>query len=185
MVASSVTFSMEVSQEEKDAATRVRDGFSEFLEHTQEFQDFFQVFFDSIDQVNESKQLLPIAAIIKRYQLKLRELYNNAVRSLGSALHEYGESFSDTKMDSMRDIVIQNMAESRSRFIDLMHAMDSIEDDKFLEDAKELYADINKYLEKVRDTVADEWFGHIDHDILGKIRLSSLNLPLYLPRGEK
>ena len=185
MTTSYVTFSMEVTEEEKKAALRVRELFSEFLGHLDDFQEFFQIFFESIDLVDDSKKLLSILPEIKRYQIKLRELFNNLIRALGSAIHECSQNFSDTKTGSMQEIVVENMGAARADFIELMQAMDQLDSEDFLENGKELYDQINKYLEKIQETISGEWFGHIDQDILGKIKLSSPTLPLFFRKGNK
>lgn len=184
MKTANVTFSMEVSPEEQAAATGVREKLSEFVDHLEEFQEFFSIFFESIDELTSGEELLPIAGVFKKYQLKLRELYNNMIRSMASAIHAYQQIFQDAEMDEMQEIALQNVAESREQFIELMQRMDNFNDDEFITDAKELYEQINKYLDRARETVTDEWFGHIDHDILGKIRLSHQEFPLFI-RGRK
>lgn len=179
-----VTFSMEVTPEEQASATHVRVQLKEFIVHLEEFQEFFDIFFESIDELESGKELIPIASVLKKYQIKLREMYNNIIRSMAAAIHAYQNIFTDSEMDAMQDIVLQNVAASRDSFIELMQQMDNFDEDDFIEDAKESYEQINKYLEKAQETVTNEWFGHIDHDILGKIRLSNRNFPLFA-RGSR
>jgi hypothetical protein len=177
-----VTFSMEVSDEERRAATAIRTKFAEFNTRITEFVDFFEILFSSLDQINEGKQLLPIAGVLKKYQFKLKELFNNVIMTLAAALDESSDKIVDTKMSNIRELVIQNMSEVRSLFIDLMGILDNFEDDAFVEKGKDLHEQINKYLEKVQEIVSSELFSHIDFDILGKIRLGSPGFPLFFKR---
>jgi hypothetical protein len=170
---SNVEFSVPVSEGEKARATDLRDRIKDFCEHIEKFNEFSEVLTESLDQITSGDQLIPIGALFKKYQYKLRAHFNNCVKSFSLVLVSYGKLYSESRTDQIRDVILSTFSEARTEFINLMSIMDDFDAESFVADAKASQQQINNYLEKVLVSARDEWISHIDKNILGKLKLAS------------
>jgi hypothetical protein len=170
---SNVEFSVSVSDSEKERATDLKEKLKEFCDHLDKFKEFFSVLFESLQQIESGKQLIPIGPLLKRYQYKLRAYFNNCVKSFSLVLVAYGKLYSESRTDQIRDVILSTFSEARIEFIKLMGLMDEFDSNDFISEAKASHQQINNYLEKVQVSSQDEWISHIDKNILGRLKLAS------------
>lgn len=171
---STVEFSVPVSDKEKKIAEEIREKLNEFCDHVEKFQEFLKVLADSLGEVETGSQLLPIGRLIIKYKYRLREKFNNCVKSFSLVLVAYNNFYPESRTDQIRDVMMNTFSEARNQFIKLIGMFDKLEAENFLADAKVSCEQINKYMEKVLGSAKDEWIQHIDKNILGKLKLASL-----------
>jgi hypothetical protein len=168
-----IVFTHDIPPEEKAGAERIRDSLSEFLDNQNKLMDFLAVLFDSLDELTNPSQLVKIAPLLKRYEQRLRSVFNNYIKALGVALSTYKENLQDLELDNLRDLLVEHAKELRNHMIDLISHMDDTDNPGYVADLKKYYNSIKNSTDKIYGIVKEEWYGHIDYDILGKIRLSS------------
>jgi len=174
--------SLPVTDKEKQNARAIRNGFENVLRKQDGFIDYLNVLFDQLDVLDEKAGLGSISPLLKRYEHKMRKVFNSYINSLSNAVSVYERNFSDSELDNIRDLIIENVRNMRQEVIDLLVLMKDVSDSEFVPEAKKSYEGILNAAEQIENTIRDEWFSHIDYDILGKIRLGS-NIPLYIKRG--
>jgi len=171
---STVEFSVPVSDKEKKIAGELKAKLQDFCDHVEKFQEFLKVLTDSLNEVDSGAQLIPIGRVIVKYKYKLRDRFNNCVKSFSLVLVAYNSIYAESRTDQIRDVMMNTFSEARNEFISLLKQLDDLDADNFLADAKASSQQINKYMEKVLGSAKDEWMQHIDKNILGKLKLASL-----------
>lgn len=172
-------FSIPVSEKEKTQAEEIRSKFENVLRKQQALVDYLNVFFDELDDLNSSVGLENISPLVKRYEHKLKKIFNVYIKSLSDALKSYEESFSNIELDETRDLIIENVRNMRQEVIDLIVLFKDISSDQFTQESKEKHNNVLQASEQIEKIIREEWFRHIDYDILGKIKLG-YNIPLTL-----
>jgi hypothetical protein len=164
-------FSLPVSDSEKVVAQKVRKSFEQVLKKQDSFMKFLAILFDHLEELEDQTGLVKIAPLIKRYEQKMKKLFNAYIREFSKALSIYENSFSDTEMDDIRDLIIENIRSMREVIIDIITLMKDIASENFITEVLEKYTTITDLNDKLKGIIRDEWFGHIDYDILGRIKL--------------
>lgn len=167
-----IVFSHDIPPEEKESAERIRSAFVDLIDNQKKLVDFLAVLFDSLDQLTNPQQLIKIAPLLKRYEQRLRAVFNNYVKSLGIALSTYSKNLQDLELDNLRDLMVEHAKELRDHMVKLINDMSDVENPSYVSDLKSTYNSVKNDTDKISSIVEDEWYSHIDYDILGKIRLS-------------
>jgi len=176
-------FTVPVSSTEKKLAAALRKKFEDLLEELEEFDRFLLVFFDNIDDLEETANLKSLSPLIKKYERRLKKRFNEFMDKLELALDVYQTGFADTKLDNIRDLIIENTKSMRKGLIELLKLFKNVENPEFIAESKSKYVSISNSIRQMNIIVKDELFGHIDYDILGRIRLGLHEAPLVL-RGK-
>lgn len=173
-------FTLPVSEQEKEVAESLRKEFEDMLKELERFSTYLLVFFDHVDDLEGSEDMSSISPLLKRYEKKLKTKFNSFMVQLEDGLHHYNDGFSDTELDNIRDLIIENTKNMRKGLIELMRAFGKAGDPDFLGNAKDAYAVIASAIDQVRFLIREELFTHIDYDILGRIRLGVAQAPLVI-----
>jgi hypothetical protein len=175
-------FSVPVSKEEKKIAEKLRAEFFDLLKELEKFSRYLDVFFDHVDNLTETEDLSSLRPIIKKYERKLKRKFNDFLQSLEEGLAHYNDTFADTELDNIRDLIIEHTKSMRKGLIGLLDIFDKVEDPDFIEEAKKIYEVILLSIKQLEFVIREELFDHIDFDILGRIRLGLHQAPL-IKRG--
>ena len=178
-------YSLPVSKEEKKIAEELRVEFMELLKELEKFSRYLLVFFDRIDDIADTENLDSISPLLKKYERKLKAKFNDFLQALEDGLAHYNDSFADTELDNIRDLIIEHAKNMRKSLLVLLELFDRVSDPEFVASAKTAYEGIAKSIEQLEFMIREELFDHIDYDILGRIRLGTNSLPLtiQLKRG--
>lgn len=176
-------FALPVSNQEKAIAEALRKEFDDMLRELERFSRYLLVFFDHADNFEGSEDMSTLSPLLKRYERKLKKKFNFFLAQLEDGLNHYNDSFSDTELDNIRDLIIENTKNMRKGLLDLLRSFEKADDPDFLGNAKEAYASISSAVEQIRFLIREELFTHIDYDILGRIRLGISQAPLVI-RGK-
>lgn len=178
-VYSGPAFNIPVSEEEKALAKQVRDSLSLVLKKQDKFFKYLDVFFGNLEKLKSTTGLAKISPIIKQYEHKMKKIFNSYINEFSKSLSAYQKSFSDdSEMDEIRDLIIENVRNMRKSVIELLLLMKDVSEENFPSEALKVYNDLKNVKDKLENLIRDEWFGKIDYDILGQIRLGTLELPL-------
>lgn len=168
-----------VSESEKEKGKEIRAAFENVLSKQDSFLDYLGVFFEQLDELSSDPGLVKISPLLKRYEHKLKKIFNLYIKSLSKALITYEKSFSITELDEIRDLIIENIRNVRQETIELLRLFQDVSSTEFINNSKAVYSNIVKILEQVESTIREEWFGYIDYNILGTIKLGT-QIPLTL-----
>jgi hypothetical protein len=171
-------FSLPVSKEEKKIAEELRKEFLTLLKELEKFSRYLLVFFDRIDDLADTENLHSLGPLMKKYERKLKKKFNDFLQALEEGLAHYNDSFADTELDNIRDLIIEHAKSMRKSLLTLLDLFDRVGDPEFIQSAKTAYEGIAKSIEQLEFVIREELFDHIDYDILGRIRLGSSQLPL-------
>jgi len=174
-------FTVPVSDSEKAQAIKVREGFEDVLSAQEKFFSFAAILFGHLEELEDQTGLMKISPLLKQYEHKMKKIFNKYIKEFSKALALYEENFSDTEMDEIRDLIIENVKGMRNIVIDLIVLMKDIGDDNFVQEALEKYRALENLNEKLSAIIENEWFSHIDYDVLGKIRLGH-EIPLFIKK---
>lgn len=177
-------FSLPVSNHEKKIAEQIRKDFEGLLKELEKFSRYLLVFFDHADDLEGTENLRSLNPLIKRYEVKLKNRFNAFTDKLEEGLENYNNGFSDTELDNIRDLIIENTKNMRKGVIDLLKLFKKVEDPEFLKEVKDTYAIIQKSIDQLDFIIKDELFNHIDFDILGRIRLGVAQAPLCIKEAK-
>lgn len=173
-------FTLPVSKQEKEVAENLRKEFEDMLRELERFGRYLLVFFDRVDDLEGTEDMSSISPLLKKYERKLKKKFNFFLAQLEDGLEHYNDSFSDTELDNIRDLIIENTKNMRKGLLDLLRHFDNAGDPEFLGEAKEAYAIISSSIEQIKFLIREELFTHIDFDILGRIRLGVAQAPLVI-----
>lgn len=166
-------YTIPISQHEEEQASELRKYFESISRQLDEFSEFLNVFFTSLDDLDaNTTNLQSLSALLVKYRTKLKNKFNAFIDGFSSALGFYQDSVVDTKFDAIRDLLIENVKTMRASLIDLLKEFKNIESKNFVKKAKDIYMQIQKDVEQIQMMIRKEMFGHIDRDYLGKIRLT-------------
>lgn len=172
-------YSLPVSQEEINVAKAIRKSFQEVLKQQERLLKYMSIFFDHLDALENKTGLAYISPLIKQYEHKMRKKFNNYINAFSEAISTYQKGgLSDGKMDDIRDLLVENIRKIREYFIELLIQMKKVSSEEFAEKALEKYNAVKTSSEQIESIIRDEWFGHIDYNILGLIRLGESIVPL-------
>ena len=108
-----------------------------------------------------------------RYKRKIRTVFNEFLSSVKSSLEKIAE-ISDPDMIRLREIVIAEIGElsdGAEAIIDLLGETDR---EGFTKTIEQVASQVEKRQKSIIDVIDNQLFNHIDHDILGKMKISDL-----------
>ena len=177
------TFSTKVSPEEQAAAKELRKLFQEFNKKQDVLEKYLSTFFDNLKLVQDPSNIVKISPILKLYTIEYRKVFNKYIASLEKAIQYAATNFKDSDMNNIRDLVVESVKDIRNNSIEMLDFFNNVSEQDFVKNIQGSYDKIKARLERVQETVSDELFGHIDYNILGKIRLSFNQIPLSIKSG--
>ena len=176
-------FNIKVSPEEKQAAREIRSLFNNFLKTQKSLSNFLSTFFSELEKTADTSNIQKISPALKEYIHAYRDLCNNFIKDLETAVQYMATNFSDADMINHRDLIVESVRDIRDNSIELISTFNKIDDPNFVTNIKDIYQNIQARLDKLEVIINEELFGHIDYNILGKIRLSSPHIPLSIKQG--
>ena len=177
-------YSLPVSNYEKQIAEKIRSDFKSMLQELDRLSRYLLVFFDNVDDLPSNEDLTSLTPLMKKYEVKLKNRFNSFTTKLEEGFAHYNDGFADTKLDNIRDLIIETTKVMREGVVSLLKAFNKVEDPEFLTEAKTAYELIDKNIQQLFFIVQEELFSHIDLDILGRIRLGISQVPLTIKEAK-
>jgi len=179
-ITSEPQFTVPVSTYERKLAGRLRSRFEDLIKDLEAFDRFLLVFFDNMDDLEDQTDLGTLAPLIKKYERQLKNIFKEFMEKLEIALESYQTGFVDTKLDNIRDLIIETTKSMRKGLIGLIKVFKNVDDKDFVKEVRDQYNIISSSIEQMNTIVKEELFRHIDYNILGRIRLGLQEAPLTL-----
>lgn len=166
-----------ISDAEKSIAIKVKDSFGVALNDLLTAVDIVTDLRDAVvseqptpDDINKKYKLL-----FKKYKHDIIEGFNSALIKVKSALELLSEII-DPDMMRLREIIITEVGELSDGAEKIMDTLDESEKDDFIKKIEYIATQMEKRERSVIEVIETQLFGHIDHDILGRMKISDIRI---------
>lgn len=171
-------YTVDISENEKSQATNTREEFQVLLDLMEEAFDHLYILDNALEGMQDTTGLDQFGKLFLRYKRKARRLFNLFIKQLEKALKETNKTISDTELDRIRDTIVAEVRELRDGAIELFDLLENPENKTFIQDFRSTVERLGRRSDALRQVITDQLFSHIDHDILGQIRLGFKSSPL-------
>jgi len=166
---------VEISDRELQSAKRIK---KEFKAAIKELDEAVKSVFDLRDAILEqrpSKEILKLKykGRLLRYRRKIRDVTNKFLMSVKSLLEQLKEIL-DPEMLSLRDVIISEVNELSDGIEALLEVLGEADREGFTDTIEKISKQLEKRQKSISEVIEDQLFGHIDHDILGRRKISEL-----------
>lgn len=166
---------LEITDAERDAAKLVK---KEFKQISKELDKAIKVVLDLRDAIVEQR---PTKEDLKnkyrgrllRYKKKIKEAFNHFLSHTKTTL-EGAIIISDPEMIRLREILVAEIGELSDGVEALMDLLGETDRDGFTKTLEQISAQLEKRQKSIADVIDNQLFRHIDQDILGRMKISSI-----------
>lgn len=166
---------LEITDAERQAAKLVK---KEFKQISKELDAAVKVVLDLRDAIVEqrpSKDELKTKykGRLIRYKKKIKEAFNHFLEHTKTTLEKAVE-ISDPEMVRLREILVAEIGELSDGAEALMDLLSETDRDSFTKTLEQISAQLEKRQKSIIDVIDNQLFGHIEQDILGRMKISSI-----------
>jgi hypothetical protein len=171
-------YSIDISEDEKSQAANTREEFQVLLEVMDEVVDYLNILNNALEGIQDTSELGQFNKLFLRYKRKARRLFNVFIKQLEKALKNVNKTITDTELDRIRDTIVAEVREIRDGAIELFDLLENPEEKTFVQEFRSTVERLIIRSDALKQVITDQLFSHIDHDILGQIRLGFLLKPV-------
>ncbi len=166
---------LEITDAEREIAKKVK---KEFKQISKELDSALKVVLDLRDAIVEqrpSKEDLKnkYRGRLVRYKKKIKDAFNHFLTHTKKTL-EMAVEISDPEMVRLREILVAEIGELSDGTEALMDLLNETDRDGFTKTLEQISAQLEKRQKSIADVIENQLFGHIEQDILGRMKISSL-----------
>jgi hypothetical protein len=166
---------LEISDKERKIAVEVKKDFKNVL---RKMDDAIKTVIDlkmAVAEERPSKDDLKTKyrGRLLRYRNKIKKSFNDFLRPTKLSLEKL-EKISDPEMIRLREIIIAEIGELSDGAESVMDLLDEADRDGFTKTLEKITAQMEKRQKSIIDVIDSQLTGHIDHDILGKMKISEV-----------
>lgn len=164
-----------VTDDERAIAKQIKNDFKKILAKLKEAVKSIVDLRDAIVEQRPSKDDLKnkYRGRLLRYRRKIRTVFNDFLSSVKTALEKL-EEVSDSDMVKLREIIIAEIGELSDGAEALMDMLGETDRESFTKTIEQIASQVEKREKSIIDVIDNQLFNHIDHDILGKMKISEL-----------
>ncbi len=167
--------SLDVTDAERVAAKEAKDDFKEILKKLEKSVKSIIDLKNAITEQHPTQEELTkkYRGRLLRYRRKIQSVFNDFLLSTKNALEKLTR-ISDPDMLRLREILaaeVGELSDGAEAVLDLLKEPDR---EGFTVTLERISAQLEKRQRSVKDVIDTQLFGHLDHDILGKMRISQL-----------
>ena len=107
------------------------------------------------------------------YRRKIKDAFNDFLTDVKSSIEKLAE-VSDPEMIKLREIIIAEIGELSDGAEALMDNLAETDRDGFSKTLEQVVSQMEKRQKSIVDVIDNQLFNHIDHDILGKMKISEM-----------
>lgn len=108
-----------------------------------------------------------------RYRGKIKKVFNDFLSAVKTSLEKLSE-ISDPDMINLREIIIAEIDELSDGVEAILDILSETDREGFTKTLEQISAQIEKRQKSIIDVVENQLYNHIDHDILGRMKISEL-----------
>lgn len=167
--------SLVVTDAERAIAKQIKDDFKKILAKLDTATKVIVDLRDAIVEQRPSKEDLQkkYRGRLLRFKNKIRKVFNDFLSSVKVALEKLDE-VSDPDMVKLREIIIAEIGELSDGAEVLMDLLGETDRDSFTKTIEQVTSQMEKREKSIIDVIDNQLFNHINHDILGKLKISEL-----------
>jgi len=177
-------YSIDITDNEMAQAAQTRKEFESLIFHMDDaFQHLYKL--DSaLESLKDSANFSSLADLFVKFRRKTKKLFDVFIKQLESSLFSINKMISDSEMVRIKETIVAEIREIRDGVNEILQVLEVPTDPQFIQDYREIVERIGHRANSLEEVITDQLYSHIDHDILGKIRLGSKK-PALVIRGEK
>ena len=164
-----------ITPEEKELAKNSKAEFKMVLKELKAAIGVILDLRDSILEQRPSKEDLSnkYRGRLLRYKRKITDSFNIFLQHLQTNLGNLAK-INDPDMIRLREILVAEVSELTDGIEAILDLIHDVGKDNFTQMLEQLTAQNQKRQHSISDAVANQLFNHLDHDLLGRMRLSQL-----------
>jgi len=166
---------LNVTDAERAKASEVKDDFKKVLNKIDDSIKIITDLKNSIVEQRPTKDDLQNKYLgrLLRYRKKIRDSFNDFLTLTRTSLEKLAE-ISDPDMIRLREIIIAEIGELSDSAEAMMDLLNEPGRDGFTKTIEQISSQMEKRQKSIKDVINEQLFNHIDHDILGKMKISEL-----------
>ena len=165
------TLVIDITNEERKQAETVRKEFKKLEGLLDAAFDSLNKLNGSLQQFTDSSEFVKLDHLFVQYRHKLQHYFNDFIDQLQVSLDQLNKMISDTETKKIRDTIIGESREIRDGALNILELLGDTSHQEFLKNFKETFVKLNGRRTAISEIITDQFFTHIDKDILGKIKL--------------
>lgn len=164
-----------VTDNERAIAKQVKEDFKHILKKLDKAVRSITDLRDAMVEERPSKEDLKskYRGRLLRYKRKIRNVFNDFLSSVKHSLEKVSK-ISDPDMIRLREIVIAEIGELSDGAEAIMDLLGETDRESFTKTVEQVAGQVEKRKRSIVDVIDNQLFNHIDHDILGKMKISDL-----------
>lgn len=170
---------IDVTQNEKNVAKTLKAEFKKIMSELSQSVKILIKLRDAIVSQRPSKDDLEntYRGRLLRYRLTIREGFNQLLNHVKKSM-ELMNQVSDPNMLRLREVLMAEIGELTNGVESILDLLKEVEREGFTQALERIVAQIEKREESIKDIIDNQLFGHIEQNILGKIKISDLKLKI-------
>jgi len=171
-------FVLDISSDERKQAEKVRGEFKKLeLLLGGAFESLGRLA-ASMQGLQHNDRMIELKSLFIKYKHKVQDLFNEFLDQLQVSLEQMNEMISDSSTLKIRDTIVGEVRELRDGALEVIALLNRPEDPTFLKEFQEIFVRLSAREKSLREIISDQLTGHIDRDILGKIKLGKSKVRL-------
>lgn len=162
-----------ISDDEKQLAKQAKDEFKVVLKELKDAIDVVLDLRDAILEQRPSKEELKnkYKGRLLRYKKRITDTFNIFLNHLKNNLSIIAK-INDPDISRLREILISEISELSDGVEALLDLLEDADKENFTQTLEQLCSQLEKREVSISDAIGNQLFGKLDHDILGKFRVS-------------
>jgi len=164
-----------VTDHERAIAKQIKADFKQILRKLDKAVRSVSDLRDAIVEQRPSKDDLKTkySGRLLRYRRKIRNIFNEFLSSVKNSLEKLSK-ISDPDMIRLREIIIAEIGELSDGAEAIMDLLKETDREGFTKTIEQVATQIEKRQRSIIDVIDNQLYNHIDHDILGRMKISEL-----------
>jgi len=172
---SGLRMTLDISKEERSIAKEIK---KEFKSNLKKLSDALAVILELRDALVEerpNKEDLrnKYRGRLVRYRAKVRNKFNSFLAATKKTLEKLSQ-ISDPEMVKLREVIIAEIGEMSDGAEAILDLLDESSREGFTQTLERLAVQMEKRERSIIEAVDNQLFSHIDHDILGRMKISEI-----------
>jgi len=174
-IAATPRFTVQITDSEKKRAVEIKKQFKEVLREMDKSLQTVYDLRDAIVQDRPSKDDLKTKYVgrMLRYRRVIVKAFDSLLNNLQTVLNNFSLII-DPEMMKLRGIIVAEFDELSDGVESLLALLGDIDREGFTKSLERLAEQLQKRQRSIRNSIDDQLFGHLENNILGKMKISSL-----------
>lgn len=165
----------EITKEERNVAIQVKKSFKSILNDLENAVKVIYKLKTALvkENPNDKKLTKVYKGRLLQYRKNITKVFNPILEDIKKTLEMF-DYILDPEIEKLRDVIISEMDEISDIIESFMDLLGEPEKEQFVKKIEYLCSRMENRLNIFMGIVEDQLFGHITHDILGRIKISKL-----------